>query len=115
MTIIGPRLGSPAWYAERQRAQNALWQRQDALNVALALEPDPQRQHEILAALDDTYEEVAARGWQTDWERRGSAVPDTVFADAPVPEHLQFRSHPLAPQSRLQENQDQVELELELQ
>lgn len=113
MTVIRPR---PTVWEQRDRelcAQNALWERQDELNVRLALEPDSHRQHEILAELDDTYEIVAARGWQTEWERRGSAVPDTVFAEAPVPEHLQFRPQPLAFRPE-EKHQEQIELELEL-
>ncbi|MEV0344047.1 hypothetical protein AB0H49_34060 [Nocardia sp. NPDC050713] len=112
--VINPR--PPQWDAREEEicAQNALWTEQERLYIALALETDPTRQQEILAELDCTYQEVAERDWQTDWERRGAAVPDIVFADPPVPEHLRFRPQPLALKPRAEENQEQIELELEL-
>lgn len=88
--VIRPR---PAAWEPREdelAEQNALWEEQDRLTVALAMEPDLDRQQVILEQLDDTYQEVAQHNWQADWEQRAYAIPDAPFATTEIPEHLRF-------------------------
>lgn len=113
--LIRPR--PTAWDAREVElcAENALWEEQDRLNVALALETDAQRQEEILARLDSTYREIAEHGWHHDWERRSYALPDAAFAVPEVPEHLRFPRvvcEPLAEST--EQDEEEIELELEL-
>ncbi|MEV6341224.1 hypothetical protein AB0M12_41705 [Nocardia vinacea] len=88
--VIQPRPAAWEPRAEELVAQNALWEEQDRLTVALAMEPDLDRQQVILEQLDGTYEEVALHNWQADWERRAYAIPDAPFATTEIPEHLRF-------------------------
>ena len=93
--VIRPRLAAGESRESELVAQNALWEEQDRLSVALAMEPDPERQQGILDRLDSTYREVAQHNWQTDWERRSYAMPDAPFAPPQIPEHVRFERHDL--------------------
>jgi hypothetical protein len=107
----------PAAWEPREnelRAQNALWEEQERLTVALALESDPVRQQGILEELDGTDQEVADHNWQADWERRSYAIPDAPFRIPEVPEHLRFPELPCGEVAEIEENDEQFELELEL-
>lgn len=114
--VIRPRIA--AWEAREAELceENALWEEQERLYVAMAIATDPDRQSQILEKLDATYELVAQRGWQADWERRSYAVPDAQFSDRPVPEHLRFPRTACLPAEEPAEveEEDQIELELEL-